>query len=505
MHRSIRSRILINIIGTFVRHALTLVSGAVIAHTLGGQSFGDFSFLLGTFLALRGLLDLSSSQAFYTFIAAKRRSTLFFVYYGAWLAFQFCLVLAFVLILAPSSWITWLWHGSDRSLVALAFLASFAQQTLWATVVQIGESVRQTARVQVAAITVSVFHLILISVMASSSILSVNTLISLIAIEFAIASVMTFYYLVHDIIDNSNNDDDHPKRLWREFAAFCTPMIPVTLVSVIVSFSDTWMLQTYCGSIEQGYYAFSAQFANMSLFVSIAAVNVLWKEFSEAAARGDTNRLHRLFVTGSRTLFTLSAILTGGALFWATDLLTITAGSSFVGAAPALALLLLNTILQSLGYTFTPIFMALERTRALSAINLAYSGLSLIGVVVLIAWWQTGATGMAAKLLGLSIFQLILFDLYLWRKAGWRSDWLFRCTMLVAAIFLGWCCHTLVITMVPLSATPLLRLTVGALTYGLALAGIASMAILRYGVPKILSNLSLSWSGETAVVKPTAD
>jgi len=75
------------------------VTGLLIARALNPAGYGDLMFLLGSFVAIRSLLDMGSSSAFYTFLSQRARGRRFYLVYFAWLALQFVATLALLALI----------------------------------------------------------------------------------------------------------------------------------------------------------------------------------------------------------------------------------------------------------------------------------------------------------------------------------------------------------------------------------------------------------------------
>src|SRR5881394_3230635 len=91
------------------RMGLSFLSGIIIARGLGASSYGDLSFLLGSFVSISPLLELGTSSAFYTFIAKRRRSRTFALLYLSWMAIQFFLPVFAIGLLFPRSFVVHIW------------------------------------------------------------------------------------------------------------------------------------------------------------------------------------------------------------------------------------------------------------------------------------------------------------------------------------------------------------------------------------------------------------
>src|SRR5262249_39400973 len=152
-------------------------------------------FLLGTFIAIRQLLDLGTSTAFYTFMSQRPQSKRHVVGFFTWLAVQFLLVFCVVWLLFPARWVEVIWHGEPRSLILLAFAAAFMQNSVWPVVQQTGESQRQTVRVQGIGAIVAGMHLLVVVLLWSLGVLGLYAIFAAIALEYLLASMVVRRWL----------------------------------------------------------------------------------------------------------------------------------------------------------------------------------------------------------------------------------------------------------------------------------------------------------------------
>ena len=128
LYNNIKLRFTVSIITNILRSCLSFITGMIIARNLGPENYGDYSFLIGSFIAIRQIIELGTSTAFYTFISQKTRSYNFYLYYIIWQLFQFLVVLLLITVLFPDQLITIIWKGHNRSLIAIAFISSFLIQ-----------------------------------------------------------------------------------------------------------------------------------------------------------------------------------------------------------------------------------------------------------------------------------------------------------------------------------------------------------------------------------------
>ena len=71
MNQGIFARTNFTFVMTALRSLMLVAAGIYLARAMGPSTFGEFSFLLASFMALKTLLDLGTSSAFYTFVSGK--------------------------------------------------------------------------------------------------------------------------------------------------------------------------------------------------------------------------------------------------------------------------------------------------------------------------------------------------------------------------------------------------------------------------------------------------
>ena len=80
---SIKKRFIFSVGANIARAAVSLMVGLLVARGLGPADYGNLAYLLGSFWAIRALLDMGASSAFYTFIARRDRGNpYYFLYFG---------------------------------------------------------------------------------------------------------------------------------------------------------------------------------------------------------------------------------------------------------------------------------------------------------------------------------------------------------------------------------------------------------------------------------------
>lgn len=441
---SIKKRLLISVGSNVVRAAITFATGLIIARALRPSAYGDLMFLLGSFIALRPLLDMGASTAFFTFLAQRARDRGFYLLYFGWLAAQFLLALLLLGLLLPQSVFDRIWLGHDRSLVMLAFVASFMQQQVWQTVGQVGESARRTVEVQSLNLIVALIYISSAALLAALGAVSVEKILLLLIAQYVLATLFAVRRLSGSAVVSGAGFS--ASKTLGEYWHYCRPLIALSLISFAFDFADKWLLQRFGGAVQQGYFQVANQISAISLLATASVLNVFWKEIASAWADGDMDRVARLYRKINRGLVMLGALLTGFLLPWAQQIVGIVLGEAYLPAWPVLAIMLVYPIHQSMGQiggtmlyasAQTKKYMTVSAVVMLTSIPLSYfvlaprAGLWVSGL-------DLGAVGLALKMVVLGVVSVNVQAWVIGRACGWKLDWAFQIVGITLVIAFGY-------------------------------------------------------------------
>jgi O-antigen/teichoic acid export membrane protein len=445
---SIKTRFLVSVVSNTIRSIIGFFSGLLIARGLNPSGYGDMTFLLGSFVAFRSLLDMGSSNAFYTFISQRRRSRQFYLYYFGWLALQFIVPAFLIIALLPEAMIAKVWVGHSRMIVLLAFAASFMQQQVWQTLNQIGEASRKTVRVQIIGTAVAIGHLLLVYVLLAYGLLSVKVVMWLFIVEYPLATLWAFWFLrdQETTAGKTGHETISATAMLREYWIYCKPLALLSLITFLYAFADSWLLQRFGGSSEQGFYQIAYQFASVSLLATTSILNIFWKEIAEANALEDSERLATLYQKVSRSLVMLGAMLSGFLIPWTEQIVTVLLGTSYITAVPVLAVMFFFPIHQSMGQIGGTMLLAGGHTKAYTKMSITVMLVSLPLSYLVQAPAQgepvpglgLGAIGMALKMVLVNIVSVNILAWLIARYHGWKFEWLYQVVGIGAAIGAGY-------------------------------------------------------------------
>lgn len=499
--KSTKARFLLTFITNILRVGISFIAGLVIARTLGPSEYGNFNFLLGSFTSLAALVNMASSSAFYTFISQRQRGRKYFLYYAVWVLFQLLILLLLVLFL-PYSVRQKIWLGHPFGLVVLALLASFAMNQLWTFASQIGESIRDTAGVQMRNLALAVTYLVCVAVLAESHIISIKNLFLLNVILYFLFSVL-YAWRIYKAGILSKEGDDELKAVLVEFKVFCLPLVIYTVIAFLYSFADYWFLQKFGGSVQQGYYAIGARISAFSLIATTSMLQVFWKEIAEANSLGNMERVRLLYHRVSRSLFFVGAVISCVMIPFSREILALLLGPSYQAAWLPLSLMFICPLYQSMGQIAGTVLYATGKTKAQSyiwifvmAISIPTAYLLLAPKSAIVSGFQLGAIGLAIKRLGVLILGVNLSAFFVARYIDLSFDWRHQINVLLLLLPVGFLSKPLVqyiLSLASFDRYTILVMTVSCIFY----LAIVSVSVYFFpsiaGMNRDLLNHGFSW------------
>jgi len=414
-------------IGNVLRAAISVTTIMLIARWLGPKDYGRMAFLLGTFIAINGLLDLGSSAAFFTFISKRHRSSRFVSLYWKWVAIQFLFALMVVGLL-PDGTLSTIWQGESRLWIVLALIASFMQQNVWPITYKMAEAQRETVKAQKLFVLFTTIHLAVVLLLWNVGKLAVPILFVVTALEWGMAGWMAsrIYQRNYQFNGLGKESSDSVANVFQEFWLYCLPCIPYAWAVFASQFADRWMLQHFGGAEQQAYYGLAAHFSAISLIATTSVLHVLWKEVAEANERGNDEKVQWLYQRANRILFMFGVLISCFLIPWAKEIITLALGKEYVDGAPVMTIMFLYPVYQTLGQINGTMFYAMEMTRPYVIINIVNMIISIVTAYFLLAPADAilpglglGSTGLALKMTAMGFVSVNFSIWWLARKKKW--------------------------------------------------------------------------------------
>ena len=372
-----------------------------LAHSIGTEYFGNWALILAfqVFIGRLAGLGLSSSMFRYASVCKSSEA-------GAYLRYAFILCLLPILVAAALTFILSAPIGKLLGLkVELYWLLPMAVLMGAGSIADSLLDAFLKARIAIGRQICFIAARTLIEVAAV-------VLIFVFALPFfdetplrlaAYVSVLVVGKLViyPGILLGMTKGDSLPPRDRRyEFLKYGLVMVPVSLVSWLISQSDRLVLSHFVAKSDLGVYAFGASLAAYIVFLGYAVYPLLVPEASRLHDGGDVAGVQALFRESQRLFMLLwSACMICFAL-WADHIILWTGGKGFAGAREAFLILSFAIGVDYVIGIYQYVFNVVKRPDRILWLNLAHAAMIMGGVAIagstlgiaLAPWAVLGAT-----------------------------------------------------------------------------------------------------------------
>ena len=488
------NRAVFSVIFNIIRAGVGFSTAMLLARWLGPEGYGRLTFLVASLLAVRGLVDMSTSQAFFTFLSQRPRSKKFVNIFLQWIVFQLTMSVVVTAFILSDSYIDSIWQGEARSLIVLALIAVFMQHQVYQVALSMAEASRQTLRVQTLTLVITFSHLLIIIALWVWGQLLLPFIFGVLIFEWTAASFVAANMYV---TSSENDSEDSIQSVSREFWRYCKPLIPYAWIGFFYVFFDRWLLQLWAGSEEQAFYAVAAQISAVCLIATASILKIFWKEIAEAFERDDIALIQYLYTKTTRILYVLSAILIGAIVPWAEEVLVLILGAPYSQGAVTFAIMLLYPLHQGLGQLCGAVFYATEHNKIQTNIGYVFMVTSMIVTYLLLAPTTSAvpglglqSNGLAIKMLVMQFFQVTASAYIITRLFNVKFDLLHQVIVLSLVLVLSFMSKFAVSNVFSLSSVP--EMIIATLCY------LSSMIVILILFPSLISTsrseiINLGW------------
>ncbi len=248
----------------------------------------------------------------------------------------------------------------------------------------------------------------------------------------------------------------------RDFWQYSKPIFLLSLSATVAGFADRWILQRFGRSSEQAYFGIASQIASVSFLFTGAMVPLLTREFSILHGERDWRGLARAFTRFLPMFYALTAMFSCFAAVHCVELVALLGGTEYQEAVPAVAIMALYPVHQTLGQMSSALFFATGETRLYSVIGITFQIVGIPAAYYIMAQGAAHGPGNSASALALKmvLMQFVAVNVLLFYNAK-------RLKLHFTSFF---CHETLIIIM-------FLSLGAGARSLSSALLGNAKSAI----------------------------
>ena len=412
--------------GTLVLNAIralfNIVTSFLIAKYLGVDDFGRFSFLMATLVAFRSLVDMSSSNAFFTLISKYNRSKKYISIYYLWLLIQLLASSLIIYFLIPEDIFDSIWVGESRFLVIVAFCGIFSQFSVYHTSSQLGDAGRRNIKIAFLNVVLSAVYLALVIFLYYTHTISIEFIFYTIIFVWFVGSFVPLG--MYDYCDKENLNF---KEVLSEYMSYCLPLIPYAWIGLLYEFGERWMLQSWGGNVDQAHYSIAYKISFIPLFFTNSLLRIFWKETTEYFENENFKEMNVLFRNFCFYLVIISCFITFLVIPLSPSLLRNFVGEDYVNGSYTLNIMILATAFSCIHQVCSSVFYSTGQTKAYVCISLSTLTVGFIASYILLGpidnkfCLSLGSLGLAYKFLGYQIISVLCFLYFLKYKFNYNS------------------------------------------------------------------------------------
>ncbi len=163
------------------------------------------------------------------------------------------------------------------------------------------------------------------------------------------------------------------------------PMLVLALISHPISFLNRWMLQSFGGSVQQGFFALSDSLSSFVIAFSNSFVPLLMRELSISFKNQDAIRMSTLFSKSISFLFACSSYFSVFLLLNAAEATNLIGGRNFEGAILPVCIMILYPIPYTINNVLYAFIYSTNRTVLLRNVNGIYTIFNVFLTYLLLA------------------------------------------------------------------------------------------------------------------------
>jgi O-antigen/teichoic acid export membrane protein len=403
---SLRKRYFYKLSTGIISLPIQLIIQSIIPRSLGPVAYGQFTFLSNSFTQVISFFDSGVAYAYYTKLSGDLNNIGLINYF-----FRLIIFLSLIAVLVTTGIIflnldVYIWP--DQKVIFIYMALFWALINLYSSILnKTVDAYGLTSSGELIKISQKVFSLVLI--LGLYFFLQID-LFSFFLYHYV---VMIFFIIGSGYILKKNGVNflklvvltkNQVKELTSYFWNYSSPMIIFSFIGMIVSILDYLLLQTFSGSVEQGYFGLSYRIASICFIFTGAMTPLIIREFSVAFSNKNIPKIRSLFVKNIPMLYTIAAAISVFLCIEGNAVTQIIGGEKFKEAGLAISLMTLYPIHQTYGQLSGSVFYATGQTKLYRNIGVSIMVSGLIVSFFLISpqkfyGLNLGAMGLAIKML----------------------------------------------------------------------------------------------------------
>lgn len=390
-----------------VNAGLGLVTMSLVMRSLGPMAYGNFNFLTEFFNRVVVFLNMGTSHGFFTKVSQRPEEQKIIRFYTSFLVLLLGAVIVFTSLVFLSGHESRLWPEQQPLFVYFALLFAFLTYVMQ-IVRKTNDAYGLTARTEKYLVLQKVVGLAIIVVLFLVDALNLFTFFLHHFIILAFIIVMWIFFLhrqevkpfakVHKPTRSEN------KKYIKEFYIYSNPLFVYSLFGLISSIGDRWLLQTFSGSEQQGFYSMAYKVGALIFLLSGSMTPLFTREFSVAWIEKDYPRMRYLFERLIPLFFFIASFLAVFVAVHGEQIGILLGGEDYRHAGLSLSIMAFYPIHQTFGQLSGSVFFATGRTKQFRNIGVSMMIAGLVTTYFLLApgaygGFDLGANGLAVKMI----------------------------------------------------------------------------------------------------------
>jgi len=380
----------------------------IVPRGLGPVAYGNFSFLTDFFNRIFNFFDTGTSNAFYTKLSQFPKRHGIIRFYKIIIALIISIVSIFTILISISSLKEILWPKQETMYIILALGFAFLTWTNSISM-KIIDAYALTFKGELLKIIQKIVQVFLIFAMFT---LGIFTLTNYFVFQYFI---LLFLSIGFTRILFKNKIPFFPSRKLKKleakaytksFYTYSSPLILFSLFALAEGIFDRWLLQTYAGSEQQGFYGLALRISALCFIFTSAMMPLIMREFTIAFKQNNMAKIKSDYLKYVPLFFLISAYISIFISAQADKISIILGGKSFKEAHMAIMVMALYPIHQTFGQMNGSFFMGTNQTKIYSKIGIAFLIIGIPFTFFMIA--PTNLLGLNLSSLGLAIKMVVI-------------------------------------------------------------------------------------------------
>jgi len=403
---SLRKRYIYKLFGNLFGLGIGVITQAIIPRGLGPKAYGDFNFLTNFFSQVVSFLEMGTGTAYYTKLSQRPGESSLVSFYCYVSVIISLLTIGSVLLPVITGTQAMLWP--EQTLISVFLAAVFGILTWIVTILNsMADAYGITVRAEVSKIFQRIAGLLIIVIMFRLNILDLSTFFYYhYALLLLLGSILIGMMRRHASPWQWRLPLSEIKKYSREFYHYSHPLFMYSLIGLVTGLFDRWMLQTYSGSEEQGYYGLAFQVGALCFVFTGAMTPLFMRELSIAFGNRDSKGMADLFHRYIPLLYVIAAFFSCFMVVQADTVTYLFGGSKFSGAITAVAIMAIYPLHQTYGQLSGSVFLATGQTVIYKNIGLVMMMIGLPITYFILAPPSLGGLGIGAN--GLAVKMVVL-------------------------------------------------------------------------------------------------